>query len=504
MISILTILATLPSGRRGPPLTFDELGKYLAQHCATDEDKDRNARHALREQLYRDGGVQWMTSWIDTVFRDDRTRELRKQWVKLAGFNNVLRRIVHELSTVYSEPARRSVTGDDNNARYHELLAAIRIDERMLEISRLLNLHRALLVGFRVRELPDGTRQPVIDIASPATARAVLHPNDSTLVVGWLIRASYRSARRTNLPAWTLWTDHECVQLRDDMSVIGDTYATHGLGVCPWVPVTLGPPAPGFWPGHEGEDLVRAHLSIWFNNVLLLKESKSATVQSVIQGDGATLARGQAADTEVPAELADGQTVTTVDLSMDLSMFRDTADHVLSHAGLNYGLPPAVLTHQGTQSAEARDLMRIPIRELRKQQQVPLRLFELQLARAMASVLAVDMPELAFDPTGWRIEFSESETPLDPVREHELFEKRRAAGLDNSVAFYQRLRPGISAEQAWAEIQQNILVETERNREMRPLQSISGSLRASVDPPAAKGGNDTPPSERQDNAPDPR
>ncbi len=43
-----------------------------------------------------------------------------------------------------------------------------------------------------------------------------------------------------------------------------------------------------------------------------------------------------------------------------------------------------------------------------------------------------------------------------------------------------RQRPGLTAEQAWREVQANILVETQRNVEMRPLQAISGSLGATT------------------------
>lgn len=482
-VSIFDVLATLPSGARGEPLTWDELGRYLARHCNTDTDKQRSADHALRDELYRDGGIAFMNTLIDKVFTDKRVRELRKAWVPYARFNNTIRRIVHELATVYSEHARRMVDPATDDA-YQEVLARVHIHERALEISRLLNLHRALLVGFRVRRLPDDTREPVLDVITPAGFRPVLHPNDNTLVVGWLVRTSYRSVRKSSLPEWTLWTDHESVQLRQDMSPISETYVVHELGACPFVPVVLGAPAPGFWPGSEGEDMVAAHIAIWFNNILLLKESKSATTIPIVQGDGTRTARGQFADTEGNVELSEGQSVTTIDTSMDLQLFRDTTDHVMAHAGMNYGLPPAVLSHQGVQSAEARELMRMPLKELRRQQQVPLRRFERELAIVMALVLSIDLPALAFDPLGWRMEFAESETPLDPMSEQTLFEKRRAAGLDSTVRFYQRLRPGLTVAQAKAEIKTNIGDETWRNTVMRPLQAISGSLGASVDAPS--------------------
>lgn len=514
-VSILDVLATLPTGERGPALTLEELGRYIGRHYANEDEKQRNDRHCFRDELYRDGGTERMNAFVTNIFTDPLVRDLRLKWVKYARFNNVTKRIVNELSTVYSEPAHRVVgvakapeidTDDDgkpepleieppdpNNDKYQRVLDAVRMDERMVEVNRLLNLHRALLVGFRVRENADGTREPVIDIATPANVRAVMHPNDATVVAGWLIRVEYRSARTLiDQPAWVLWTDYESVFLRDDFSIIGDSYKEHTFGVCPWVPVTLGPPGPGFWPGNEGEDLVAAHVTIWFNNILLLKESKSATKQTIISGDGTSMARGQAADTETPIELADGQNATTVDMSMDLALFRDTNQHVLYNTAHNYGMSPAIVDHQGVQSAEARELQRLPLREIRRQQQVPLRRFEQSFAIVMSKVLAVDLPELSFIPDNWRIEFAESETPLDPVTEHTLFLQRRQAGLTSTVEFVQQKRPGLTDEDALALIQQNVTYETERVRMMKEFMAMSGALGANAQGDGAPVDNKVP------------
>lgn len=504
-VSILSTLATLPSGKPSSPLTVEELSGYLAKHYKTEIEIERNRRHALRDELYRDGGVNYMNTVIDQLFADQDVRKLRKAVVPFARFNNALKRIVNEMSTVYSEPARRmvgelepvdlatvvppegeSVTPNDD--RYQAVLRAVFMDERMAEVGRLLNLHRALLVAFRVRALPDGSREPVVDICTPANARAITHPNDDSLIIGWLVRASHKSARTTiDIPAWTLWTDYESVQLRDDLTVIPGTYDEHNLGVCPWVPITLGPAGSGFWPGSEGEDMVSGHLTIWLENVLLIKESKSATKQTVITGDGTTLARGQANDSEGTGELADGQSMNIIDRSMDLDLFKSTADHVLQHLAQNYGMSPALIQHQGVQSAEARELMRIPLKEIRRRQQTPFRRFEERFAIVMSAVLKVDLPSMYFEVIAWRCEFAESETPLDPNAEQTLFERRRAAGTDNTVAFLMRKYPGLTREGAWAMIKDNIVVEVERNVMMRPLMRISGSMGAKT--PGAGDGN---------------
>lgn len=473
-VTIRDALAVLPSGDPGEQLSVEELSVYLREQYNSQPEKDRNARHCIRDEIYRDGGVMYMQGIIDHVFEDPRVKQLRKQWVAHTRFNNPLKRVVNELATVYADPAKRTVDDEASNAKYHTVLETISMDEQMLQISRLLNLHRAMLVRFRVRTLPDGSREPALDWCTPSNARAVLHPNDPTLVLGWLIRTSYKTARvSTGLPSWMLWTDHERAQLRDDLTVIPGTYIEHNLGVNPWVGVTLSPPGPGWWPGEEGEDLVAAAVSIWMTSILLLKETKSATKQTVLTGDGTTMARGQALDSEVPVELADGQAATTVDMSMDLDLFRKTADHILEHVAQNYGMSAALINQQGVQSAEARELMRVPLRELRKHQQVPFRRLEFQLAKVMAAVLAKDMSELAFDPSGWRIEFGEAQTPLSRTEQIDLFLKERAAGVDNTVAYIQRLR-NCTWDQALDELERNVEVETARNVLMRPMAGQSG------------------------------
>lgn len=478
-VSVRTVLATLPSGAAGSPLSWDEVGGYLKAQLGTPNEKQRNADHALRDELYRDGGVAYMCGIIDKVFSDVDVREKRKAWVPFARFTNPLKRIVHKVSTVYARPAKRTVKGAADNDRYQALLKLLRFDEQMLQLSRLLNLHRALLVGFRVRMKPDETREPVLDITTPANVRALTHPNDDKLVIGWLVRTSHKPARaNADTPVWNLWTDHERVPLRDDLSVITVAVVEHGLGVCPWVPVTLSPPQAGFWPGQEGEDLVAARIAVWMQGVLMLKESKSATKQPVIQGDSTTTARGQAADSENPIEIQDGQSVTTLDMSMDLEPFQDLSDHITNHAALGYGMSEAIVNNQGVQSAEARELMLEPLREIRDQQQTPLRAFEQSLVVVMPAVLEVDHPELAFDPEGFEIEFGNERLKLDPSKEQELFEKQRAAGMTSTVKHMCYLRPGLTPEDAQIELEENINQETLRNELMRPLQSISGSLGA--------------------------
>jgi hypothetical protein len=479
--SILKLLSVRPDGTYGLPVDFAELGSYIKANCGRPIDDERAARHQLRDELYRDGGVDAMKQMIDDIYPDEVVREKRKKWARYARFNNALKRIVNELSTVYAEPALRSV---DGNERYQALLERLQIDEQSQEWNRLYNLHKVLLVGFRVRVAPDESREPVLDIITPATWRVVLHPNDNRVVIGHLIRADFRSIRSSWIrkPCWTLWTDYERVLLDDQFQVIEGSYVAHGLGVCPYVMLRRSVTVPGFWPGEEGEDLAAGQVAINLANILLLKETKSATKLPILQGDTSEMARNQVADTDRPISIPDGVAMTVVDVSMDTELFTKAAGHIMEGLAHNHGMTPALVNNEGVQSAEARELMRVPIRELRRQQLPAFRLFERRLAGVMSIVLAKDDPqgEYGFSTTGWMIAFGEEQTPMTPTERVQLHLLRRGAGLDNPVDFLKAENPDLDDDRAKAQIERNIELLTWLVSLMRQLQALGGAPNTSA------------------------
>jgi hypothetical protein len=495
-VSILEALAVTPTGQKGLPLGLGSLGWYLRQHCDQPIDKQREQRHRKRDALYRDGGVEYLLQLIDKVFKHQVVKELRAAWAPYAGYNNAMKRVINELSSVYSEPAKRSVNEERNDAAYHQLLEDLQFDTLMQEVNRLYNLHRVILVGFRVRERPDGEREPVVSIITPAQFRVVVHPNDQTLVLGYLIRTATRPMRgRTELlPAWVLWTDHERVQLTEEFAPIPSTYLEHGFGLCPYVPIVRAVGQTDFWPGEEGEDLCAAAIAIRFANLLNLKETKSATRQAITTGaiDGT---RGQASDIEVPTELPEGASMAMVDLSMDLSLFRDTSDHILDSVANDYGISASLVRHQGVQSGDARELMRVPIRELRREQQPMFRLFERRFAAVKAAVLRVDLPRRAFLTEGWSMGFGEGQTPLTRNEELDAFERERQLGLDNVVDFLMRRDPDLDEDQARAIVQRNVEVSTWHVGLLREFQALAGAVSTSVG--GAPGQATTPATEQE-------
>lgn len=487
-VSVRAALAATPTGEPGLMLSWSEVGAYIAENHNRQEDKDREEEHQKREQLLNSGGFRYMDEFLDRVYADRAVAEQRKKWVRYTNFSSPIRIISKEISTTYSSPAKRFVAGDENQRRFDLVQEQLQLDTLMQSTNRRFNVHHVLVGLPRVRQRPDATRDVVVDVHSPATFRPVLHPNDSTMVVGYMFRTEFKSRRGVMpvKPAWVLWTDHERVHLDKNFKPIEDTVLEHGIGLAPCVVLKRHQNQPGFWPGNEGADLTAAEFSVWFSNILGKKEEKTATRMPVISGDADQITRGQVVDSGSPAHVPDGAAINTIEIGTDPDIFIGNAQHVMESVANAYGMSAAYVKHQGIQSAEARDMMRVPIRELRLEQEPMFRLFERRLAEVLSAVLAKDAPELAFSADGFRINFGEAQTPLTRREAFDLFEKERGAAIDNTIAFLRRRDPDLADEDAEDMIRKNLEVETWRVTEMRDLQAM-GAGPAQETPPTRGG-----------------
>lgn len=469
----------MPDGSQPSEMEPVGVASYIyKRYLSNKQEMDRRAAAQLRNDLYNDGGDAAMASMVDAVFQDADVRALRKQWIPYAKSNNPTKRIINEISTVYQEPAIRSVSGYANNAKYQEVIRLSRQDEVFEKVNALANLHRALFVRPRVGVVDSSTREPAIDIATPADAYAIRHPNDPTRCIAVIISTGYHgSTSLETVPAYEVWTDYEKFQLTTDGTIVKGSWIDHGLGLNPWVFLSMEPPSKGIWPASNGKDVEAAHLAIWFLNIQILKESKSKNKQPVFQGDMTNMRLGQMADSESGVEIPDGTTISSIDTGVDTQQYRDNANHILESLANSYGISAGVLHHQGVQSAEARELMRAPIEELRRKQTKVAYSFERRFVDAQAAVMRVDYPELSFEVTDWKIQFGERRKMMSAKDEMDTFEFGRRIGIDNTISFLMRTR-GLSYEQAEQEIQDNIDVELARNILMRPLNRINGSLGA--------------------------
>lgn len=464
-------------GSTGTALSWGEVSRYLnAEYWDNTEQKKRKARAATRQRFYDGRGDDEMYDMLGQVFRDPEVIKLRSEWIRHAKFNNVLRRAIHELATVYSQPALRTISDPAADARYQEMQRVTRMHEVMQRVNRLGYLHRAVFVYPRVRLDASGTPAPALEVVTPDRFDAIAHPLDATLMIAISIDLDLRSASMlSNLPARLLITARETAYVSAQGAIIESTVTPHAFGRIPGVLFTLDPPTGCIFDSHATDDLEAAHRAVWFENILLLKESKSATKTTIVSGDVSTAARNQVDDVERPVQLPEGVSASTLDRAMDLSMFRETSKSIYEQAAANHGIPPVTLDHGGVQSADARDLVRTPLKELRLAQHVPLRDVERELASVQAAVYA-PLPAYAFTLDGWNVDFCDPQTPLGQKEALDVFLVERKAGMNSTIAEVMRRNPDLTRDAAKALIAQFNDDELWRDEIMRPRMVIAGGM----------------------------
>lgn len=463
----------------GQQVSWTYVGDHLRDvYIKNPDDKARRSEAFKRDAYYEGGGDQYILRLIHIAFEDQLTRRLRADLVAWAKWNNVLRRVTRELATVYAKPAVRHITDDDQ--KYREFVALANLDAAMREADRKLVYHDDVWIQYRVQR---DTRKPVIDVVSPSMFWPISHPQDLTQMIAVVLDQTPPRVTRAT-PCYRVWTVDETFMLDSECRVIVSTVEPNALGRLPGVLASMRPASTKgkLLTESPAADLVAAHEAVWFQNVLLIKESKSANKQTYITGDTSSASFGQSSDTEREVLLPEGVTVQAVDRGMDLSQYRDNADQIVERAAANYGLPPSLLHQQAASSGAEIHLRRIPLHELREERVPVMRSIERELAEIQAAVNANDLPEFTFSTDGWGIDFGEVQQPLSEAEQDAVFEKRRQLGLTNTLAEIRKRNPDLPDDEAALEVlKRNVEVETIRIAVMKTLMSMSGAMGASTE-----------------------
>lgn len=469
----------------GSPASWTYVGEYLRdQYIKNSSDKVRREEARKRDAYYEGGGDEWIKRFIQIAFEDALTRKLRSDLVGQAKWNNVIKRVANTIGTVYSKASTRKIKSDDE--LYKKFQEAVGMDAVMREADRKLVFHDDVWIQYRVQK---ETRKPVVDVVSPAMFWAVCSPSDRTQLIAIVLDQTPSRVTRVT-PCYRVWTADETFVLDNECRVIMSSVEPNGLGRLPGVLVSMRPASTKgqLLTESPAADLVAAHEAIWFQNILLLKESKSANNQAYLSGDTSKAAFGQSADTEREIILPEGVTVNTVNRGMDLEQFRDDADHIAERAASNYNIPPSVLNRADASSGAEVHTRRIPLRELREERVPVLRAAEREIAEIQELINPNDLPEFAFSTEGWGIDYGEVQQPMTEAELDAVFEKRRQLGLTNTIREIRERNPDLRSDaEALEVLKANIKAETIRIIEMKEMLAMSGSMGASTEDVAAGG-----------------
>jgi hypothetical protein len=471
-------------GAPGAPVSWDTARAYLKSTCVdNDVEVKRRADALKRDEYYEGRGEPYMKKMLARLFTSEFVRKLREEVLSESKWDNVIARVVNEIATVYSETPVRSLASTATGKRFFDLVGQ---DAAMSALDVKLELHEDVWVQYRVRLLPDGTREPVIDVVSPSLFWAVPYPQDQTALAAVLLEQTPAGNARAEEPHYRLWTYDETLLLDKELRLIrGEKWP---LGRMPGFIATLRRPSTKgrILALSPCADLVAAHEAVWFQNTTLFKESKSATKQTAYTGDMSATPMGQPSDTEADLHLGEGVTATTLDRGMDQSQFRDNADHIRGRAGANHGLPPSVMDHRDASSGSEIHLRRIPLRELRKKRIPILRAAERTLAEIQEAVNAVDLPEYPISAAGSSVDYGEIQQPLTKMEELQVYETERRLVLSDPIAQERERNPDLRSDaEAWSAITKRVVNQLTLLEMTQEMSRLNGSA-------SSKPGDKTP------------
>lgn len=507
--SILEIITDSVNGPTGAAANWDDVSNWLAKTAFSEAECKERAKALRRQEFFQGNGDRFVSDVVNKVFKDPEVRDRRDIWVPIAKDCNVWKRIVQEKATVYNVPAIRRLKRPADQENFDEVARQCRLNGMAKRWNQWGALQNTLAVGFRVRTRFQGEKKPdkktpIVDVVSRSSFFVVAHPFDATECIAIGIRVSTARPEDSGPEKpelWEVWTDHERFYCDGKGVVDKESVWDHDWPRMPWMLYSPDPPAGALIDHDTGSETDAAHVAVWFEKVCELKESASATKMLFVAGDTTREARDQAADTGAAIELKDGTSAYGVDMSVPLELFRNSGSHTFETTAANHGIAPNVLKHQGVQSAQARELMRAPLKELRREQEDYLRGFEREFVEIIAMVVARDLTELSFSTDGWSTDFQERATALDPKTEDEVFEGRRRLGLTSTVKEIMKRNPDFSREQAEQELLDNIADEFVRNVLMRPLQRVAGSMGAEQLDTATPTGTPPEPGDQGDAGP---
>lgn len=407
---------------------------------------------ATRLRLYRDQATVDVERAIDGIYETDDYKLTLKRYVPLALEQNVTRRIVDEVASLYDRPALRTLPDKSANEKLHDEERRLRLHELKQEEHRLLTLCNEVLEW----QFTGADSKRKLRLITPDAFDAIPHPGDSLVAAGLLldnppVTATVGSAR-AQLPHFELWDDTYRYlisaegRLVDRNGVMTATPEEHGLKRIPGILLHRREPTTCILDAHHGSDIVSCHLGVALLNVMIMRLSKSqGERQPVLQGNLAAMATGQVMNGERPLMLPPEVVASILDTKTDPDHYLRVKKDKITSTAQTYGMSYEQFSNsESADSGKLYELRREKLKEIRNE------------SRRRAVVHEVETVTLiGFNAEGMRVDFQEMSLPQDASEKVALMRDKSKMGLDSPVKFMMREDPDLTREQAIAEILSN-------------------------------------------------
>ena len=423
----------------------------------------RREEIARRVRLYRDDAEADFAAIIAKVFDDVVVREQRTRLIDVAKEQNVTRRIVDEVASLYDQPAVRTLANKSEQARFDAEERRLNLHEIMQEQQRMLQLCNEILVW----QFTGVDGKPKLRIVTPDLFDAIPDPGDPSMMAGLLLDVCPAAMlpNRERLAHYELWDAVACYKL----DARGECIAIepHELGRIPGVLLHRRAPTDRLLDSRPGRDITSAHLGTGLLNIMIMRLSKSqGERQPILSGNLAGVAKNQRMDGESPLALPPDVVASMLDSKTDpdhyLTVKRDKVGSVAATYGMSYN---EVTRESSATSRIEWDGRRTKLKELRSEQR----------RRAISVNEPAVIELIGFDPIGMKVDHQEQAAPLDAAEELSLLKEKLPLGLDSPIRYLMRKDPDLDRETALISMRENLDDWAKMIAVVRALNAPSGA-----------------------------
>lgn len=402
---------------------------------------------ATRLRLYRDQLAVPLGQLIDRVYETLTMQQKMRKYIDVCMGQNVSRRIVNEIASIYDRPALRTLK--QRNEEFHAEERRLSLHFIHQEAHRLTNLcNEALIWQF------EGAAGSKLRIVTPDLFDAVPDPRDRLQPAAFLLDFApvtmLPNAER--LPHWELWDDTFRYRISGDGRMVDERGNTiiapepHGLSRIPGVLLHRREPTTCILDASYGEDIKSTHLACALIDLMVMRLSKTqGENQPILQGNLAAMATGQTMDGENPLALPPEVTASILNMKTDPDHYLAVKKEKIASCAQSYGMSYEQFSNSEGDSGKAYLVRREKLTELRLEQRGRAVMHERQVAELMG-----------FDVDGMRIDFQEQAIPTDAAEGVDLLDKKMHLGLDSPIAYLMRNDPDLTREDAKAQLLDNL------------------------------------------------
>jgi len=369
---------------------------------------------------------------------------------------NVLKRVINEISMVYKAPAKRglfSASGTEiESERYTQILAETKLDQKMKKANRFTNLENELLVFVTVRR-----GKIVYDLLTPNLVTVIQDEDDPTRARAIVYRVDLVNTLGATEPRYFYWDDQGSHSILDKNFVERQAIYTpenypyrdaEGRPVMPFLTIHRNDPDGTFWDQDTGNDLYNSAVSIGWKMTLFDYYFKVASFKQLYVRSEDDVPTGQILD-PLTAFVVRGQNaeVGVLDIQANMKQLQDALVFQINSIINNYGISADQWTMSVAEmSGRALKIKNRALLEAREDQ-IPTYLdAERELFNLTRIVNNAHFSDKLPEDAEFGIDHGEIEYPEEPAEDLKQKKEELKSGLISLGAFYRHFNPDVEDE----------------------------------------------------------